>query len=940
MKTLSSWSRASWLRVPLVILAVSGPLLLSGCSDDDDDDDSDSDTTETTKAPLLPENGTLQADIRRTTNGVPHVKANDLSSASFGLGYAEAQDNVCVLADAFVKARSERAKYFGPGNSPGNPADPPTNIISDFSYKALDIYVGAEREIETLSDESHAMIDGFTAGYNKYVKETDPADLPETCRNQPWVKEISPVDLLAYYRIVGQYASGDQFATGAVFVAVPPEGTSDPEVVMPSVSANDAQKPAPTGVAEAARMLASRDHDYNDFGLGSNAWGIGKDLTEQGRGALLANPHFPYTGHRRFYQVQMTVPGYLNINGAGLLGTAIPLINYNENLAWSHTVTTSRRFTFYELTLKSGDNLTYIKDGEEKPITKKTFQIEVANGSPTPTVLKRTFYFSEYGPMVSANAATRNEDGTDGLPTWGKQNSQGTTVAYTYRDANADTSRLLDTWLKMSLASNLDEFQDVFRKDCGSTLWTNTTYADDQGNAFYIDSSSVPNLSAATLANVDFKRRFSDSYNELFKGGITLLDGSTSRDDWVEGECGGLVPYKDKPKLQRTDFVQNSNSSYWATNPKQFLTGFSPMFGPDENQPNMRTRLGLSMLMNPMDKGYADKAPAGQDGKFSGKELIEVVYNNRSWYAKQFLGELRQRCEAAPASVNVLKELLPDDLRTSVPATYPVTNGCEALDGWDGVYNLDSKGAHLFRVFIDIYARNFLNPDSDPANSDDFPYDLTVAFNPNDPVSTPAKPTETQPGQQDDPMLESLAASLVILDDVGIDPAAKLRDVQYYQPTGNVPPGSSAIPTAPKPKIPWHGGDGNVEGTFNAVGVVDSDVKEDTRIPRQNADEYIITDDKGNKTRVAAGLSTDPISPNGGGWRMARGTSWHFGLEFTDNGPKAFGLVSYSESSDPMSPYFNDQSQRYSDKNYRAFSFTEDEIQANLLDQGESTISN
>ena len=31
----------------------------------------------------------------------------------------------------------------------------------------------------------------------------------------------------------------------------------------------------------------------------------------------------------------MTVPGYLNVHGAGLLGTAIPLINFNENLAWS-----------------------------------------------------------------------------------------------------------------------------------------------------------------------------------------------------------------------------------------------------------------------------------------------------------------------------------------------------------------------------------------------------------------------------------------------------------------------------------------------------------------------------------------------------------------------------------------------------------------------------
>ena len=72
---------------------------------------------------------------------------------------------------------------------------------------------------------------------------------------------------------------------------------------------------------------------------------------------------------------------------------------------------------------------------------------------------------------------------------------------------------------------------------------------------------------------------------------------------------------------------------------------------------------------------------------------------------------------------------------------------------------------------------------------------------------------------------------------------------------------------------------------------------------------------------------------------MARGTSWHFGLEFTDNGPQAYGLVSYSQSTDAMSPYFSDQSQQYSDKDYRQLFFTEAYIQANLVPQGETVIS-
>lgn len=862
-------------------VALASSLLIAGCFDGSG---SSSGSDSSLNEQLFPADGTFEATIRRTTNGIPHVKAENLASAAFGAGYAQTQDNVCLLAEAIVKARSERAKYFGPG-----PDD--INIINDFSYKAQKILSGAEEEYPNLSAETRAMIEGFTAGYNKYVNETPPENLPGECRDQPWVKEITPEDLFAHYRIVGQYASGALFATGAVFVAVPQgesplptpaavvSGTTDPE------QNNDLKR-----MVANARIGASSQTDFQDIGLGSNAWGIGSDMSEQGKGALLANPHFPYTGHRRLYQVQLTVPGYLNANGAGLLGTAIPLINFNENLAWSHTVTTSRRFTLYELTLKDGDNFTYIKDGVEKPITSETYQIEVNTGGPTPLVLEKTFYFSEYGPMLAAEEVTGGA-----LPAWGASGK-----AYTYRDANASTEKLLDTWLQMSRASNLDEFQAVF-ENCGTTLWTNTTYADDQGNAYYIDSSSVPNLSGAALAVVDFKRSVNAGYNQLFNSGLTLLDGSKSRDDWVEGECNGLVPFEQRPQMVRADWVQNSNDSYWATNPDQFLTGFSPLFGSEETPLNPRTRIGISMLQNPMDAGFADRAPAGPDGKFGAIDLIEVIYNNRTWYTDMFLEELRTRCTTiGAAAVNL-----------SGGGTRTVDSACDVLQSWDGVYNTDSVGAHVFRVFIANYR-------------EDFGTDLTVPFEAVDPVTTPSTPSATNAGSADDTMLIALADGLEALDSVNIPYTSPLGDVQYYQPTGGVPPGG--MPVTLGNAFPWHGGDGSIDGAFNAIGVVPSAVAEDTAFPRIAPDTISNT----------AGLSNQA----GEGWQMARGTSWHFGLEFTDQGPVAYGLTSYSQSSVADSQHFNDQSLRYSEKNYRQIWFEETDIEANLLTNGETTITN
>jgi len=894
-------------------VALLGSTLLAGCFDSDNDSSGPSQAE--VDPNLFPSDGQLEATIRRTTGGVPHITADNLKSAAFGHGYAQAQDNVCLLAEAFVKARSERAKYFGPG-------DKSINIINDFSYKAQEIMSGAEQEFPLLSDESKALIEGFTAGYNKYVGETDPTNLPPECREQPWVKEIAPTDLLAHYRIAAQYASGAAFATGAAFAAVPPGESADP-VPASSIAGNGAPDSEPLKVAAQAFQNVRGAENLVDSGLASNAWGIGSEMTDSGKGALLANPHFPYTGHRRLYQVQLTVPDYLNVHGAGLLGTAIPLINFNENLAWSHTVSESRRFTWYELELKPGDPLTYIKDGVERPITTKTFQIEVNTGGPEPVVYEKTFWFSEYGPMLAADAAS------DVFPEWGGAGLvNGKPAAYTYRDANADTTGLLDTWLGMSRAKNLEQFKEVFRQ-CGSTLWTNTIYADDQGNAFYIDSTSVPNLSEAALAVLELKRTNQD-FDRLFQNDITLLDGSKSRDDWVEGECGDLVPFENKPKLQRTDWVQNSNSSHWATNPDEFLNGFSPLYGPENAPINPRTRLGIKMLQNPTDPGLDSntKPPAGQDGKFSARDLIDTIWNNRAWYAEQFLPELLARCVDIGANpVTVPQGLLPEDPAVAAPGSgdLDVSPGCDALAGWNGTYDLTSTGAHLFRTFIDIYNRNFED-------------DLTTAFDPADPVYTPANPSAADAGTAADPMLQSLAAAMVLLDDAGLALDSPLSAVQYYQASGGVPPG--ADPDLAQPltsRIPWHGGDGNIEGAFNAIGVIDGDFAEDTRIPRVDNPEYLGgVDPEETPFRFAGGLS--PVENEG--WLISRGTSWHFGLEFTDQGPEAYGLLSYSQSSDPESEFFSDQSDLYSQKQARKLLFNEEEIEQNLINDGVMTVTN
>ncbi len=104
----------------------------------------------------------------------------------------------------------------------------------------------------------------------------------------------------------------------------------------------------------AVDAIAPGEVDRRLGGLGSNAYGIGKSLSQDGHGLLYGNPHFPWQGSERFYQTHLTIPGKLDVTGGSLLGVPIVLIGTTKGVAWSHTVSTARRFVPYELKLVPG----------------------------------------------------------------------------------------------------------------------------------------------------------------------------------------------------------------------------------------------------------------------------------------------------------------------------------------------------------------------------------------------------------------------------------------------------------------------------------------------------------------------------------------------------------------------------------------------------------
>lgn len=667
-----------------------------------------------------------EVEIRRTTNGVAHITGADLPSVAYGSGYAVAEDHGCTIAEQILKVRSERASFWGAGESD-------VHLNSDLAYKHIGVYQKAAEHFDELPEDVRETIVAYAAGYNAYLKEVGAEGFPGSCAGEAWVREIDEIDLYAYFRELALLGSGRQLLD---FIA-----TAQPP--------GSQQFPAPP---------LDKIKEWTDSPFGSNGWGIGSELSATGGGMLLANPHFPWEGELRLWESHLTIPGELNVYGAGLIGVPVVLIGFNDAVAWTHTVSAGNRFTFYRLDLVPGNPTAYMREGQEVEMSSETYSVDVRNDDGSTRTVTRTLYRTEYGPVLNVSPFSWTSEFT-----------------FTYRDANIDNTQLISQFLAMNRATSMDEFQAAHRDNLGIP-WVNTMSTSADGRAWYIDSTPTPNLSDEAITAMDQRLDDGDFFAVAFDSlGAVLLEASTSRDDWVEvpgARSPGLVPWDRLPQLERSDFIFNANDSHWMTNPEELLEGYSPLHGRERTPRSVRTRMNAITLMEGAG-GFA-----GDDGKFDLAELQAAALSNRGLSAELLRDDLVARCTAT-SSVDV------------DGATVDLGPACTVLANWDLRLNLDSVGAVVFREFIGDYTTE---------QTQDRGALFATPFDPNDPVNTPRDLAPPLPDR--DRSLEALGRAVQRLGEAGIAIDATLGDAQFTK-KGDL-------------EIPIHGG-GRLEGVTNLI---------------------------------------------------------------------------------------------------------------------------
>ena len=553
----------------------------------------------------------VSAEIRRTTFGVPHIRAADERGLGYGIGYAYAQDNLCLLANEVVTVNGERSKYFGPQALTLEQRD---NLASDVFFNWLNTPEAVAAFWQAQTPEIRDLIEGYVAGYNRQLRERK--NLPAACDNAS-VRPVTPQDLVKLTRRLLVEGGVGQFAE-ALVAAAPPQATAQVETR-----------------AGQFEIAAERMHGFA-LDRGSNAVAIGSERSQTGRAMLLANPHFPWVGGMRFYEMQLTIPGKLDVMGAALPGLPLINIGFNQHMAWTHTVDTSKHFTLYRLELDPKDPTRYLLDGQSKPLTKQTVTVNVkqADGSIQP--VSRVIYSSAFGPVVQ----------------WPGKLDWNDHTAFSLRDANLQNDRVLQQWYAMNQANSLDALQASVSKIQGIP-WVNTLAVDDKGQALYMNASVVPYVDAAKLTACSDPRAGLE---------MIVLDGSRSACAWTIDPSAaqkGIYPASKLPQMRRNDYVQHANDSAWMANPNAPQTGFSPLISQDSQPLGLRARFALQRL--------------GQPGRLSINDLQGMVMDNRVYLAGQVMPDLLKVCEGASAA----------DKPT-------LTQVCASLKNWDQQANLNS----------------------------------------------------------------------------------------------------------------------------------------------------------------------------------------------------------------------------------------------------------
>ena len=299
-----------------------------------------------------------EARVIRDEWGVPHIFGKTDADASFGYGYAHAEDDWETIQDVVIAARGMSAQYKGKSVAP-----------QDYLYDLFKVREAVDAKYETqVTPQIKAIAKGYADALNLFgVEHSD--------RVLPGVLPVTEKDVIAgytwatpfFYRLDGKL---EELFTDENKPAVSPW-----------------QQQASLNLPKAVR--------------GSNGFAIAPSRSADGNTRLVVNSHQPMSGPYAWYEAHMVSEEGLNLAGASFPGTPILAQGVTPNLGWTHTVNQPDLVDTYVLETNREKKPTQYKlDGQWRNFKKTTSKFRVKLFGPFSLPITRDVLWSDHGPVL------------------------------------------------------------------------------------------------------------------------------------------------------------------------------------------------------------------------------------------------------------------------------------------------------------------------------------------------------------------------------------------------------------------------------------------------------------------------------------------------------------------------------------------------------------
>jgi acyl-homoserine-lactone acylase len=327
-------------------LLVMGFLLFTACSPVDEPPAQEPGQAQAPKQAQKQNEATVT--IYRDDFGVPHIYADQEESGLYGLGYAQAEDQLARLLGGIYLAHGRLAELEGE-----------SRLATDIELRRWRHVEAGLKGLERLDPQLRKNYDSFVAGVDRYL-----ADHPD--RKPAWALPFGAADLVALNRAI--------FWLGYASVLGPAECQAGVEL---QAGIRDFSEQAPRGA--------------------SNGWALSPSRTASGSTILLADPH-----------VEMQNPVYYEYRlHAGELDSAGyslgPMLwqAHNRHVSWAMTTGNPDLWDCYEVEVDPENPTRYLFDGEWHEMVQQEEIFQVREGEPVTMTFEYTRHNGVLSPVVA-----------------------------------------------------------------------------------------------------------------------------------------------------------------------------------------------------------------------------------------------------------------------------------------------------------------------------------------------------------------------------------------------------------------------------------------------------------------------------------------------------------------------------------------------------------